>query len=118
MMGTYLMAPLLQRNRKYSWICDRTDFRKRSKLAVNYFRQRDVIACLQRLAGAALEPSGRHQHLVRQVEIDGKMLQRRTQVPSGEIHKGTLGGMLRDLELDLNVHRFRDECRKVGKALS
>ena len=46
------------------------------------------------------------------------MLQRRTQVPSGEIHKGTLDGMLKDLELDLNVHTFRDECRKVGKALS
>jgi hypothetical protein len=26
--------------------------------------------------------------------------------------------MLKDLELGLNVEAFRDECRKVGKALS
>jgi hypothetical protein len=34
-MGTYLTAPLTQRNQKYSWICNRADFRKRSKLAVH-----------------------------------------------------------------------------------
>ena len=61
---------------------------------------------------------GRHQHVVREIELEGKKVKRRTQVPSGEIHKETLSGMLKDLELGLNVEAFRDECRKVGEALS
>lgn len=117
-MGTYLMAPLIQRNRKYSWICSRADFRKKSKLAVHYFRQRDVLSCLQRLAGAVVEPGGRHQHIVREVEDNGRKRRLISPIPSGEIHKGTLGSMLKQLELSLNVEAFRDECRKVGKALS
>ena len=117
-MGTYLTAPLIQRNRKYSWICNRADFRKRSKLAVHYFRQRDVLSCLQRLADAVVEPGGPHQHVVREIELEGKKVKRRTQVPSGEIHKWTLSGMLKDLGLGLNVETFLDECRKAGKALS
>ncbi len=118
-MGTYLMAPVIQRNRKYSWICNRADFRKKSKLAVHYFRRRDVLSCLQRLAGAVVESGGRHQHVVREIiGADGKKMTRRTQVSSGEIPKGTLGGMLKDLGLNLNVNEFRDKCRKVGKALS
>jgi hypothetical protein len=117
-MGTYLMAPMIQRNRKYSWICSRADFRKKSKLAVHYFRQRDVLSCLQRLTGAVVEPGGRHQHIVREVEENGRMRRLMSPIPSGEIHKGTLGSMLKQLELSLNVEAFRNECRKVGKALS
>jgi hypothetical protein len=116
-MGTYLMAPLIQRNRKYSWICSRADFRKKSKLSVHYFRQRNVLSCLQRLAGAVVEPGGRHQHVVREVEENGKKRRLMSPIPSGEIHKGTLGSMLKQLELSLNVETFRDECRRVGKAL-
>jgi hypothetical protein len=114
-MGTYLMTPLLQRNRRYSWICDRADFYKRSRLAVHYFRRRDVLSCLERLAGAATQAGGRHLHLVRTLS-NGKF--RRTQVPSGEVHRGTLAGMLKDLDLDLNVDGFRSECRKLGRSLS
>jgi hypothetical protein len=117
-MGTYLMAPLIQRNRKYSWICSRADFRKKSKLAVHYFRQRDVLSCLQRLAGAVVEPGGRHQHVVREVEENGSKRRLMSPIPSGEIHRGTLGSMLKQLKLSLNVETFRDECRKVGKTLS
>lgn len=117
-MGTYLMAPMIQRNRKYSWICSRADFRKKSKLAVHYFRQRDVLSCLQRLTGAVVEPGGRHQHIVREVEENGRKRRLMSPIPSGEIHKGTLGSMLKQLELSLNVEAFRNECRKVGKALS
>jgi hypothetical protein len=94
-------------------------FPEKSNLAVHYFRQRDILSCLQRLAGAVVEPGGRHQHVVREIAgRDGKKTTRRTRLLSGEIHKGTLGGMLKDLELGLNVAAFRDECRKVGKALS
>lgn len=117
-MGTYLMAPMIQRNRKYSWICSRADFRKKSKLAVHYFRQRDVLSCLQRLTGAVVEPGGRHQHIVREVEENGRKRRLMSPIPSGEIHKRTLGSMLKQLELSLNVEAFRNECRKVGKALS
>jgi hypothetical protein len=69
-------------------------------------------------ASCRCDPGGRHQHVVREIELEGKKVKRRTQVPSGEIHKGTLSGMLKDLELGLNVEAFWDECRKVGKALS
>jgi hypothetical protein len=118
-MGTYLMAPLIQRNKKYSWICSRLDFNKNSKLAVHYFRQRDVLSCLNRLTGAVVEQGGRHHHhLVREFEEKGKNRRLMTPVPSGEIHKGTLGGMLKQLEIPLNVENFRNECRKIGKALS
>ena len=70
-MGTYLTAPLIQRNRKYSWICNRADFRKRSKLAVHYFRQRDDLSC-------GLERGG--QHVVREIELEGKEVKRRHQL--------------------------------------
>jgi hypothetical protein len=118
MMGTYLMAPLIQRNRQYSWICNRADFSKQSKLALHYFRQRDVLSCLQRLAGAIVEPGGRHQHVVREVEETGGKRRLMSPIPSGEIHKGTLGSMLKQLGLSLNVEAFRNECRKIGKGLS
>lgn len=117
-MGTQLMSPLIQRNRKYAWICDRADFRKRSRLSVHYFRRRDVISCLERLADVKAEAGGRHLHLVREYENGAQRVKRRTQVPSGEIPRGTLGGMLKDLGLELNVHEFRDECQKAGKRLS
>lgn len=118
-MGTYLMSPLLQRNRRYSWICDRADFYQRSRLAVHYFRRRDVVLCLQRLAGATTEPGGRHLHIVRPlVDPSGRPSSRRTQVSSGEVHRGTLAGMLKDLDIGLNVEGFRAECRKIGCSLS
>jgi hypothetical protein len=117
-MGTYLMMPLIQRNRRYSWICSRADFKKKSRLAMHYFRQRDVLSCLQRIAGAVIEPGGRHQHVVREVEENGRKRRLMSPIPSGEIHKGTLGGMLKQLELSFNVEAFRDECRKAGNALS
>ena len=114
-IGTYMMSPLLQRNRKYSWICKRADFRERSKLAVHYFRRRDIISCLEKLTDAHRKPGGKHDHIVRTVNRAGHENTRRTQLPSGEVHKGTLSGMLKDLDLDLNIHSFREECRKVGK---
>ena len=118
-MATYLMTPLIQRNRKFSWICNRADFKRRSRLAVHYFRQRDVLSCLQRISDAFIAPGGRHHHhLVREFEEQGKKRRLTSPVPSGEIHKGTLGSMLKQLELDLNVEQFRIECRKVGKGLS
>ena len=116
-IGTYMMSPLLQRNRKYSWICKRADFRQRSKLAVHYFRRRDIISCLEKLAAARREPGGKHTHIVRTVNEAGHKSTRRTQIPSGEVHKGTLAGMLRDLDLELNVNSFREECRKVGRRI-
>ena len=114
-IGTYMMSPLLQRNRKYSWICKRADFRERSKLAVHYFRRRDIVSCLKKLTDAYPEPGGKHDHIVRTVNKAGHKSNRRTQLPSGEVHKGTLSGILKDLDLDLNVHSFREECRRVGK---
>ncbi len=116
-IGTYMMSPLLQRNRKYSWICKRADFRERSKLAVHYFRRHDIISCLEKLTDAHRKPGGKHDHIVRTVNRAGHESTRRTQLPSGEVHKGTLSGMLKDLDLDLNVHSFREECRKVGKSV-
>ena len=113
-IGTYMMSPLLQRNRKYSWICKREDF-QHSKLSVHYFRCRDIISCLEKLADAHREPGGKHTHIVRIVNEAGRKSTRRTQIPSGEVHKGTLAGMLRDLDLELNVNSFREECRKVGR---
>lgn len=117
-LATHMLTPLLQRNRKYSWICDRNDFRKRSRLAVHYFRRSDVISCLQHLAAARIEQGGRHLHLIREINSNGTVRKRRTQVPSGEVRDGTLSGMLKDLELDLNVHSFRQKCRDVGRSLS
>ena len=118
-MGTYLMSPLLQRNRRYSWICDRADFYKRSRLAIHYFRRRDVISCLERLADVTTEPGGRHLHIVRPlVDPNGRTTSRRTQISSGEVHRGTLTGMLKDLGIGLNVDGFRAECRKIGRSLS
>ena len=114
-IGTYMTFPLLQRNRKYSWICKRADFRQRSRLAVHYFRRRDIISCLEKLADAHPEPGGKHTHIIRTVNEAGRKSTRRTQIPSGEVHRGTLSGMLRDLDLELNVNSFREECRKVGK---
>ncbi len=114
-IGTYMMSPLLQRNRKYSWICKRADFRDRSELEVHYFRRRDIVSCLKKLADAHPEPGGKHNHIVRTVNRAGHKSTRRTQLPSGEVHKGTLSGMLKDLDLDLNVYSFLEECRKVGK---
>ena len=114
-IGTYMMSPLIQRNRKYSWICKRADFRQRSKLSVHYFRRRDIISCLEKLADAHPEPGGKHTHIVRTVNEAGRKSTRRTQIPSGEVYKGTLSGMLRDLDLELNVNSFREECRKVGR---
>lgn len=49
-LGTYMLAPFIQRNRRYSWICDRNTF-KLSKLAVFYSRRSDIIRCLERVAG-------------------------------------------------------------------
>jgi hypothetical protein len=110
-IGTHMMSPLLQRNRKFSWLCHRADFYSRSRLAVHYFRWSNVVACLERLAKARFEAGGKHEHLIR--TINGSGSKRRTQIPSGEVHRGTLSGMLRDLEINLNIHQFRDECRKV-----
>ena len=109
------MSPLLQRNRKYSWICKRADFRDRSELAVHYFRRRDIISCLEQLTDAHRETGGKHDHIVRTVNRAGHESTRRTQLPSGEVHKGTLSGMLKDLGLGFNVRSFREECRKAGK---
>lgn len=112
-IGTYMMSPLIQRNRKYSWICKRSDFRKLSKLAVHYFRRSDVIGCLKKLVDAREEERGKHKHLVRE-RVNGEGT-RRTQIPSGEVPKGTLSKMLRDLEVNLNIEKFREECRRVKR---
>jgi len=117
-LGTYMLTPLIQRNRKYSWICDRNDFRLRSKLAIHYSRRSDVVRCLERIAGVRREPGGSHMHLVREFSDNGSTRIRRTQVPSGEVRDGTLNAMLKDLELGMNVHAFRQRCREVGRALS
>ena len=85
---------------------------------MHYFRQRDVLSCLQRIADTVIESGGRHQHVVREVEENGRKRRLMSPIPSGEIHKGTLGGMLKQLELSFNVEAFREECRKAGKALS
>ena len=116
-IGTYMMSPLIQRNRKYSWICKRADFRERSKLAVHYFRRRDIISCLEKLADAYPEPGGKHTHIVRTVSEAGRKSTRRTQIPSGEVHKGTLSGMLLDLDLGLNVNSFREECQRIRRRI-
>ncbi len=115
-IGTYMMSPLIQRNRKYSWICKREDF-QHSKLSVHYFRRRDVVSCLEKLADAHSESGGKHIHIVRTVNEAGRKSTLRTQLPSGEVHKGTLAGMLRDLDLELNVNSFREKCRKVGRRI-
>ncbi len=116
-LGTYMLTPLIQRNRKYSWICDRNAF-KLSKLAVFYSRRSDIIRCLERVAGVRSESGGRHLHLVREFAKDGSIRSRRTQVPSGEVQDGTLSGMLKNLDLGMNVHTFRQRCREAGRALS
>jgi predicted RNA binding protein YcfA (HicA-like mRNA interferase family) len=78
-----------------------------------------VISCLERVAGAVTKSGGSHLHMVRTFsDPDGRPTSRRTQVPSGEVHRGTLAGMLKDLELSLNVEAFRAKCREVGEALS
>jgi hypothetical protein len=64
-----------------------------------------------------VDASARHLHLVREISVGSEIRKRRTQVPSGEVPKGTLGGMLKDLELALNVHEFREKCRSVGCAV-
>jgi hypothetical protein len=117
-IGTFLMAPLVQRNRKYSWICDRNDFRQRASLAIHYFRRTDVIRCLAKIAATQQISGGRHMHLVREIDEDGTIRNRRTQIPSGEIKAGTLNKMLKDLELPMSSHEFRDQCRKAGESLS
>jgi hypothetical protein len=117
-LGKYLMMPLLHRNKKYSWICNRNDFRNKSRLSLHYFRSKDVVSCIQKMADATIESGGKHLHIVRKTFIDGRETTRRTQIPSGDIHRGTLSGMLKDLDLRLNVERFRNACQKTGRSIS
>jgi hypothetical protein len=93
-IGTHMFNPLLQRNKSYSWICDRADFRNRSKLSVHYFRPRDVERCLEKLYGTRSEPGGRHPEVVRKIEVGNSAREKRSQLQTNEIPKGTLAKIL------------------------